>query len=299
MNQRGNARIYVQIPAYRDPELLRTLQDLTATAADADRLRIAVAWQYGPDELHLESRLRSCGNVELIRVPASRSQGCNWSRNIMQDGWNGEEYTLLLDSHHRFAPGWDDQAISIFEGLRLSGVAKPILSGYLPPYDPYNDPRGRSAMLLKIQLCERNLGMLYRLVGSEIPDWRRLDGPVPANFASLHFLFADGSFNRELPFDPSIYFFADEVAIALRAFTHGYDLFHPHRILGWHLYDRRTRGTHWQDHAGWRNQEDISCQTLFDLYEGRLFGKYGIGNVRSIADYEQFIGMPLISNQSS
>ena len=68
---------------------------------------------------------------------------------------------------------------------------------------------------------------------------------VPARFVSLHFLFTEGSFNQEIPFDPAIYFFADEIAIALRAYTLGYDLFHPHRILGWHLYDRTTRATHW------------------------------------------------------
>ena len=295
---RGGGHVYVQIPAYRDRELLRTLQDLTHTAANADRLRIAVAWQYGQDEAHLEDQLRSCGNVELIKIPANRSQGCNWARSILQDGWNGEQYTLLLDSHHRFIPGWDEEAIKIFESLRNSGIAKPILSGYLPPYDPHHDPEGRVATLLGIHLCERHHAMLFRLVGHAIPNWRQLARPVPAHFASLHFLFADGTFNRELPCDPSIYFFADEVAIALRAFTRGYDLFHPHRILGWHLYDRETRVTHWQDHAGWREQEEVSCQTLYELYENRLVGKYGVGGVRTIADYERFIGMPLIANRS-
>jgi hypothetical protein len=140
--------------------------------------------------------------------------------------------------------------------------------------------------------------MLFRLVGHEIPNWRQLTRPVPAHFASLHFLLADGAFNRELAFDPSIYFFADEVAIALRAFTRGYDLFHPHRILGWHLYDRTTRVTHWEDHANWREQEEASCQCLYELYDNRLPGKYGVGAVRSIADYERFIGMPLIANRS-
>jgi hypothetical protein len=296
--QHSARHVYVQIPAYRDRELLRTLHDLTGTATHPDRLRIAVAWQYGPDEAHLEGQLRSCGNVELIKIPANRSQGCNWARNILQDGWNGEDYTLLLDSHHRFVTGWDEKAISILEGLRESGISKPILSGYLPPYDPHSDPQGRTEMLLKIHLCERHHGMLFRLVGHEIPNWRQLAAPVPAYFASLHFLLADGNFNREVVFDPSIYFFADEVAIALRAFTRGYDLFHPHRILGWHLYDRQTRVTHWQDHPGWRQQEEISHQTLYELYDNRLIGKYGIGEVRAIDDYERFIGMRLIADRS-
>jgi UDP-N-acetylglucosamine (GlcNAc):hydroxyproline polypeptide GlcNAc-transferase len=292
------AHIYVQIPAYRDRELLGTVRDLTKTAMNADRLRIAIAWQYGHDEAHLGDKLRGCGGVELIKIPAERSRGCNWARNILQSGWNGEEYTLFLDSHHRFAQNWDQKVIEMFEGLRRAGSSKPILTGYLPAYDPHDDPQGRTQSLLRIHLRERHQDMLFRLVGHEIPNWRQLTSPVPAHFASLHFLFADGTFNRDLAFDPSIYFFADEVAIALRAFTRGYDLFHPHRILGWHLYDRATRVTHWEDHADWREHEEVSCQTLYELYDNRLIGKYGIGEVRTIADYERFIGMPLIANRS-
>ena len=291
-------RIYVQIPAYRDRELLRTVQDLTRTAMNADRLRVAIAWQYGQDEARLEGELRGCGHVELIKIPAAKSRGCNWARNILQSGWNGEEYTLLLDSHHRFTQRWDLQVIEIFEGLRRGGSQRPILTGYLPPYDPDNDPQGRTQTLLRIHLRERHRDMLFRLVGHEIPNWRQLPRPVPAHFASLHFLFADGTFNRDLAFDPSIYFFADEVAIALRAFTRGYDLFHPHRILGWHLYDRATRVPHWEDHADWHEHEEVSCQTLYELYDNRLVGRYGVGEVRTIADYERFIGMRLIANGS-
>lgn len=135
--------------------------------------------------------------------------------------------------------------------------------------------------------------MLFRLTGHQIQGWRQLTAPVPAHFASLHFLFADGSFNREIVFDPGIYFFADEIAISLRAYTWGYDLFHPHRILGWHLYDRSTRVTHWADHPEWKVRQEMSCRRLRELFRGRL-PNYGVGDVRTICDYEAFIGMPLI-----
>src|SRR5215469_1105090 len=110
-------RIYVQIPAYRDRELLRTVQDLTKAAMNVDRLRIAIAWQYGPDEAYLEPELRACGHIELVKIPAEKSQGCNWARNMLQSGWNGEEYTLLLDSHYRFTRDWDQKVIEMFEAL--------------------------------------------------------------------------------------------------------------------------------------------------------------------------------------
>jgi hypothetical protein len=120
-----------------------------------------------------------------------------------------------------------------------------------------------------------------------------LKSPISAHFTSLHFLFTEGSFNEAIPFDSSIYFFADEVAVALRAYTSGYDLFHPHCTLGWHLYERATRVPHWTDHTNWCAQNRESIQSLRALYRGALQGKYGVGRVRSIADYEAYIGAPL------
>jgi hypothetical protein len=287
--------IYVQIPAYKDRELLPTVRDLMRTARNPGRLRVAIAWQYGEGEEHLEQELRQAGNVELVKIRADESQGCNWARSLLQRRWSGEAYTLLLDSHHRLTPDWDEQLIAIYEGCRARGSEKPLITSYLPPYDPHRDPQGRTRCIYKIHVEERIEGMAFRLTGHAVPNWECLAEPVPASFVSLHCLFAAGSFNREIEFDPSIYFFCDEVAIALRAYTSGYDLFHPHRILGWHLYDRTTRVPHWEDHSDWRARHGASCRRLRDLFQGRA-EEYGAGSVRSIAEYERWIGTPLLSD---
>lgn len=292
------ADLYVQIPAYRDRELLPTLQDLVRTATEPGRLRVAVAWQFGEEEAHLEDALRACPQVELTAIPAARSQGCNWARALLQQGWRGERYTLFLDSHHRFVPGWDATLVELLESQRAQGHAKPVITAYLPAYDPAREPLGREPHLYAIHAREREQGLLFRLrgepVGSGVPPVR----PFPAHFVSLHCLFADGSFNREVAFDPAIYFFADEVAVALRAHTWGYALFHPHRVLGWHAYDRATRVTHWADHGGWQRHNEASCARLRALYAGELRGVHGVGPVRSVADYEHHIGRPLISRDT-
>lgn len=286
--------IFVQIPAYRDSELLATIRNLMCTAQRPERLRVAIAWQYGREEEVLEDEIRRWPNVELLKIPATQSQGCNWARSLLQQRWGGEPYTLFLDSHHRFADGWDEQVIEIYEERRHAGVAKPIVTAYLPPYRPRDDPQGRTECVFAIDVQERHQGMLFRLTGHPIHEWKSLSSPVPARFASLHFLFTRGAFNREIPFDPAIYFFADEVAIALRAYTSGYDLFHPHRILGWHLYDRSTRITHWSDHDVWQGRQQASCRRLRELYRARVPSPYGVGALRSVTDYEAFAGTPLI-----
>jgi hypothetical protein len=286
-------RIYVQIPAYRDRELLPTLRDLFRQAHSPQNLRVAVAWQYDPSEAALERALRAAGPIELDAIPAAESQGCNWARRRLQRRWDGEKYTLFLDSHHRFAPAWDRQLVRLHEERRDAGFGRPILTSYLPPYRPDTDPAGRETSILRIRVQERREGLAFRLLGHPVRDAHRLTAPLPAHFVSLHCLFADGTFNEDVPFDPSIYFFADEIAIALRAYTRGYDLFHPHRVLGWHLYDRATRRTHWDDHADAEGRDSESLRTLRLLYSGRLVGESGLGAVRSLADYERYVGLRL------
>src|SRR5438045_2362286 len=112
----GAARIYVQIPAYRDSELAPTLRDLYACAAQPSRLRTFVVWQRSADDV-LPDDILGLPGLTVVDVAAELSQGCNWARRIAQEHWDGEEFTLLLDSHHRFVDGWDDLVLQMYEDL--------------------------------------------------------------------------------------------------------------------------------------------------------------------------------------
>jgi hypothetical protein len=282
------AQIFVQIPAYRDSELGKTLLDLYRTAEAPDRLRVAVAWQRACDE-RLPDAVWDLPAIEIIEIPYEKSQGCNWARTGLQGRWRGEPYTLLLDSHHRFVPGWDAVVVSMYEQLTAAGVAKPVITAYLPAYDPAHDPQARKCSPYKIYAAAREQGMLVRLTSFPIAFWEGLDRPVEADFASLHFLFAAGSFNEEIRFDPDLYFFGDEVVLGLRLFTSGYDLFHPHRVVGWHNFDRATRVPHWDDHPGWGEQHRRSLDKMRRIFMGTYTGQNGLGRSRTIGEYERRI----------
>ncbi len=258
--------LYVQVPAYRDLELIPTLRDLYAQAARPSRLRVRVLWQREEDET-LPDDVLALPGLEVDEVPAAASEGCNWARKRLQEAWKGERYTLLLDSHHRFVAGWDDLTLQMMEQLRAAGTAKPMLTGYLPAYQPLGDLH-RSTQPHRLYPYARDEGVLTRLKGGVIHDFETLTGPVPADFASLHFLLADGCFNDEVPFDPEVYFFGDEVLTSVRAFAAGYRLFHPHRVIGWHAYDRNSRVLHWTDHEGYVERHSRSLAALRRSFAG-------------------------------
>jgi hypothetical protein len=285
-------QIYVQIPAYRDTELGPTLLDLVAKSEDPEALRIGVLWQRADGDV-LPEAVRANLSIEILARPYQESKGCNWARAELQKRWRGEPYTLLLDSHHRFIPGWDRHLIEMHRALEEGGDRKPLITTYLPSYDPSNDPAARSPDPLQIHARSREQGMLIYLEAHPIPLWRSLERPIRARFASLHFVFARGIFNHELIADERVYFFGDEVVLALRAFTHGYDLFHPHYVLGWHLYDRTaTRATHWEDHADYPERNERSRDRLRDIFLG--IDDEALGPHRTLGEYESLLCDKLI-----
>ena len=289
-------RIYVQIPAYRDSELPKTLLDLYAKAASPERLRTCVIWQRAPDET-LPPEVRALPGLELIELAADSSEGCNWARAMAQKLWQGEEYTLIIDSHHRFVRSWDELAIAMHAQLCAGGAAKPLLTAYLPSYDPQREPGARRKRPYRIIPYGRDHGILTKLASTPIPLWTSLTEPVEADFVSLHFIFTTGSFNEDIRFSPRIYFFGDEVVTTVRAFTSGYDLYHPHRIVGWHCFERASRIPHWNDHPDWHHQHEQSLSVMRRFFAGDYIDDVLVlGTERTVSDFESHTLTALVTS---
>ena len=69
----------------------------------------------------------------MKEVDARESQGVCWARYQIQQLWQGEEYTLQIDSHMRFEPGWDDTLLSMWKDC---GSEKSVLTCYPPAFTP-------------------------------------------------------------------------------------------------------------------------------------------------------------------
>ena len=287
-------RIFVQMAAYRDPQLLPTLADCLASAADPSRLRFGICWQR--DETESLEPYASDPRFRIIDVDYRRSRGTCWARNRIQQLYDGEEYTIQLDSHHRFAEGWDDQCISMLRELQRGGSAKPILTSYAPPYFPEEIPERRDRVPLYLRFLAFSLDGPVEVRPESMDDFETLPGPVPARFFSAHFAFSLGRLCHEVPHDPKLYFFGEEPTLAVRAFTHGYDLFHPNKTLVWHHYGRDGAPKHWADHAQWTFHDLRSLQRVRQLLriDGTPcetdFGSFGLGTERSLRDFAVYSG---------
>ena len=290
--------IFVQIASYRDPQLIPTIDDMLDNAKYPENLRIGICHQYHPDdEFSNLSKYRLDDRFRIIDVLYSESKGACWARHQIQQVYGGEEYTLQIDSHMRFEENWDETLIEMIDGLQKDGFKKPLLTGYVPSFDPDNDPKGRVVEPWRMSFDRFIPEGAVFFLPETIPGWEKLDKPVPARFYSAHFCFTLGQFSEEVQHDPEFYFHGEEISIGVRAFTHGYDLFHTHRVVIWHEYTRKGRTKQWDDDKDWVNKNNLAHKKNRQLFgmDGESveldYGKYGFGTERTLKDYEKYSGL--------
>ena len=291
--------IFIQIASYRDPQLLHTLRDALDKAKYPENLRFGISWQHSAnDEWDNLDEFKYDNRFKIIDIDYKDSKGVCWARNLVQNLYQGEKYTLQLDSHHRCAPDWDATLIDMLVGLQNDGYPKPLITAYIPSFDPDNDPAARVIEPWKMTF-DRFIpeGAVFTLPASYNPAIDDVTKPLPARFYSAHFAFTVGEFSKEVQHDPEYYFHGEEINVAVRAFTHGYDLFYPHKIVCWHEYTRKGRTKQWDDDKNWPKRNTVCHSRNRKLFEMDNeindidFGKYGFGSVRSLRDYEKYSGL--------
>jgi Glycosyltransferase (GlcNAc) len=290
----GNNLIFVSIAAYRDPQLVPTIEDCIAKAQHPERLRFGICWQHNPAEDELPYHPDEC--FRILAIDWRDSKGACWARSEVMKLWRGEEWFLQVDSHCRFANDWD---VKLIAQMKQTKSARPILSTYASPFTPGGDE----------VLTEGPLQMAFQGFTDDgiphmkpiaIPNWQNLKAPRRARFLSAGFLFTPGCFVDEVGYDPELYFLGEEAAMTVRAFASGYDLFHPHETIIWHDYGRPAAAKHWADHTEenstsrkWQELDSYSKDKVRRLLTGQPVDSYGLGTARSLEEYEAYAGISL------
>lgn len=291
-------KIFIQIASYRDNQLIPTIRDCIEKSCHPNNLVFCIAWQHSTeDSWDIMDEYANDARFKIIDIDYRSSQGVCWARNAIQQYYNGEQYTLQLDSHHRFVTNWDVLLITMIKDLQQRGHAKPLITTYLPSFNPETDPQSRVMEPWKLNFDRFTPEGVIFFLPAVIDNYSTLTLPIATRFYSAHFCFTLGSFCVDVQHDPNLYFHGEEISIAVRAYTHGYDLFTPHKLIAWHEYTRIHRKKHWDDNANWVEKNQSSLARLRKLLaidgtsSNENFGLYGLGTTRTIADYERYAGI--------
>lgn len=273
---RHDDSVFVSVAAFREHLLADTLASMFASAAHPEKLFVGVVVincfgfegeypcqgsakvvgkdkngkdvldiQDGrPDINHIESFCQNVtfqpycegGQVRVLYVNETDALGPAVTRYFTSKLWGGETYYVQVDSHLRFANRWDELYIA---DLKLTtSYPKSVLSTYPPGFvnfrqDPPFTPGTR---LCRCQIRpEEEFLPRIEMEGRCREDEVR---PTQMAFIGAGFFFARAEFLVDVPFDPFLphLFMGEEVALSVRAWTHGWNIFAPRKNLIGHQY---------------------------------------------------------------
>jgi hypothetical protein len=289
-------RIFISIASYRDPELQWTIKSAIENANNPDNLYFGVVHQGVDSELF---DINAIKNMSLIKMHPKEAKGAGFARAKAMELYSGQEYFLQVDSHTRFAPGWDSICIDqLNRAKNISGHSRILLSYFPAPYEPErnggmflvkNNPKIKSyPTRQKILLNKRKQWTAERFEF----DSKLKENPELSETVLGGFIFSDGSIVSEVPYDSEISFFGEEVCFAMRSWTRGWDIYSPSKNIVYHFYSRGGYSKIWKDRnlrgISWKEIEEISYAKQKRILCGEEEGVFGAGSVRTLEEYEMF-----------
>lgn len=203
------------------------------------------------------------GQVRVLYVNETESNGPTTARYFASKLWGGETYFMQSDAHLRFAPEWD--RLYIEEVKAAKSYPKAILSSYPPGFNEGDPPYQGGSTGTRLCTCtfsdsdvEHKILRINTGNSCHGPD----GAPTQIAYIAAGFFFARGEFLVDVPFDPFLpwCFMGEEIALSLRAWTHGWDIYAPRKNLIAHQYRPGRMGLP----KFWENT-------------GRVFGRPGPG----------------------
>jgi len=305
-----NNKIFISMASYVDPMLMFTIQDAISHATHPELLYFGVVDQNSENQRGKIDALPFSKQVRYCHIFPEDTFGVSWARAIVFSLYDGEEYLLQVDSHTHFEDGWDDNLRKQYAQL-LQKSSKPIISTYPYPFTmsdgkpTYKRPKENHTVLVLRPHPETPLGENDSVLRFQAKHMFTSE-PVLGCHIAAGFLFCYGTFVEEVPYDPYLYFHGEEQSLSVRAYTRGWDIYHPAWIPLYHLYKQVNTAHethHWQGDVASRRSFDMTYlqnrakQRLQRLLSGDgLLGAFGLGTVRSMDEFAIMSGIDYKNN---
>jgi len=241
--------IFVSLMSYRDPRCRLTVQNIFAQAAYPERIRVGVIDQIEPGDLSCDTPSLPCESdpmqmlckyhkhIDVYELESNLSVGEMFARHLAQRMYRGEYYLLQLDSDITFVKDWDKDIIDQHE---TTGNDMAILTTYLQTIDNFDVDNRKPKYTSRYLICDAGftgVGKERRLrhdVFDQPESSSHRNAPLLQPFWGAGFSFSRGHFVLSVPYDPRVAMIDradEEISMAIRAFSHGYDNYAPMRNI--------------------------------------------------------------------
>lgn len=291
------ASIFVNISSYRDAELKSTILNILEQSSGKHQINFGVHVSY-LDESEID--VPDLPNVKYTTSKAPENVGVGKGRYIAHQFYDGEDFYFQCDSHSRFTKDWDLIVINCLLDYKIQGIPKPLLTMYPSNYwytdntfttietDKF-DPKYRT----KISFHEKPEEFKELRIPSQMA--MPCDNDVFTRSISAGSVFTVGPFMA-----PNKYmaFWGEEIIMAARAYTHGYDLMIPDQQFMYHLYynwnnpEINRRKVFWQDFPNEFEQMNAKTRELvYKILTEEITGEGYLGTERTLSQYGEFTGL--------
>lgn len=172
------------------------------------------------------------GQVRALYVNETESLGPAMARYYASKLWGGETYYVQIDAHLQFAQHWDHKYIA--EIHAAASYPKVVLSSYPPGFG--NENKGETP---GARLCTCLFGE-HQMIRINTGKGYSPGAPAPTQipFIAAGFFFTRAEFLVDVPFDPLLpwVFMGEEIALSMRAWTSGWNIYAPRVNLISHQY---------------------------------------------------------------
>ncbi|MDZ7851446.1 MAG: GlcNAc-transferase family protein [Halomonas sp.] len=299
--------IFVSIAAFCDRNLLLTLRSLFDRSSGKNDIYVGVLDQSFDNLTILFNEFHWQDNVRYLHISPVDSKGVCWARNMVGGLCDGEDFYLQIDSHTLFKSHWDTLLTEQLMNLKKYSHL-PIISTYPPPFEfdengipfeKYTPTKSIYSLTVKDEGFARQDSYELKFKVSHDKGGDYSTGYHVAG----GFLFTLGHFLDDIPYDPKFYFHGEEQGIALRAYTRGWDVFHPRhdQIPLLHLYKQKgveSSAHHWSKNIEkkrkikWLERQATSELRLSDLINNKILSTgFGLGSVRKLDEFAHFSGI--------
>lgn len=319
--------IFVSVASWRDAECCETILSLFRNATVPTRVWVGLLDQSLEKDADVMQNYRHLvrqgadahdysSHVRRYRLPATKSRGHIPARALIDRLlYHNEKYVLIIDSHTLFTPGWDVLLCDELDSLVSPTCKRPVLTMIPPSYTVSS--RSSNARMLNdpapFSFC-RDLSSTEIRKGWCLPEVQSQgmhhipEHPVPTAFWCGRFCFGYGRMLREVPWDPFLTFVHREEAVymALRLWTHGYDLYHPTRCYVASMTNRQLRPLIFDAFTTEQHQQRRRAYQRMHLILGlddnaaagttqpsltEQVEQYGLGSKRGVEEYFRFSGL--------
>lgn len=286
--------IFINIPSYEDPEIWETICSFINNAKYPNRIFFGVANQTKAKKLH-EEVLERFPNVSMHILEPGSIAGAQPCRIKSHEFYRGEDYYLNMDSHMRAIKNWDLELIDELDVINKK-YGKSVLTGYVTAYDKDkdgNDIIPEVGHTTVFNMSESNVKHFYEYGIPQFCSYiTELSEPVRSPYISGHFFFTTRDVIESVPYVSKILFTEEEIFMAVRFFTAGYNIFQPSKTFVYHRYGRAGRALFWDDFPEqWFPKEKESREYASYILQNHIVGEDALFDKRLLSEFEESTGI--------